>query len=199
MRKKNNVTAVILAGGRATRMHGQDKGLLRLAGKTFVEQLAEQLAKQTDKIIINANRNLEQYRQTALQIVTDNLSDFQGPLAGMLAALQVIDTEWLITAPCDGPFVAADYVDKMLTAANQANVKLAVASDGEWLQPVYALIHSDLETSLIEFLQSGERKIDHWYRQHQFAEVVFDREAADSMFTNVNTPEQLELVKQIQP
>ncbi len=183
------VTALILAGGRATRMGGRDKGLLTLNGRNFVNLLAEQLSPQVDAIRINANRNLADYEATGYPVIRDELEDYQGPLAGMLAGLRTIGEGWLLTVPCDGPFVARDYAKRMVSAAGDAGHKLAVASDGGRLQPVYALIHLSLADSLENFLSSGDRKIDRWYAEHDFSTVSF-ADAAE-MFTNVNTPDDL--------
>lgn len=184
-----NVTGVILAGGRATRMGGQDKGLIEIAGKTIVERIARQLSTQVPVVLINANRNLDRYQKFGHSVIADELEHFQGPLAGMVTALRSIQNEWLLTVPCDGPFLAGDYASKMMQAADRQSVSLVVASDGKRLQPVYALIRKSLVDSLDAFLQSGERKIDRWYAQQSYAEVPFTDKW--QMFTNINTPEQL--------
>ncbi|MGI9319605.1 MAG: molybdenum cofactor guanylyltransferase MobA [bacterium] len=190
----NNVTGVVLAGGRAIRMGGRDKGLIEISGKTIVERVASQLSSQVSKVLINANRNLEQYQGFGYRVVADYLENYQGPLAGMAAALKDAGDGWILTAPCDGPFLAQDYASKMLATAKQLSVHLVVATDGERLQPVYALINKQLFESLEAYLQSGERKIDRWYSQHSYSTVSFSDEL--SMFTNVNTPEQLREVEQ---
>ena len=191
MIQRSEISAVILAGGRATRMGGQDKGLLEHQGQTFAERIATAFASQVSEVIINANRHMERYGALGHRVVSDQLEDFQGPLAGMYSGLMAANTPWIITAPCDGPFVSESYVSKMIEAADNGNQQLAVASDGDWLQPVYALIHRDLAESLLGFLDSGERKIDRWYRSVGFVEVIFDDDDGERMFTNVNTPEQL--------
>ncbi len=189
-----NVSAVILAGGRATRMGGQDKGLIEIAGQPLVARISEQLEYQVGQILINANRNLERYKKCGFKVIIDSLDNFQGPLAGMLTALQCIDNDWLIVVPCDGPYIASDYCDRMISAASEQSVQLAVATDGERLQPVYALLHRELISSLTTFIKNGGRKIDRWYAQHPFARVDFSDSV--QMFTNVNTPEQLTRIEQ---
>ena len=186
---QENITGVILAGGRATRMGGQDKGLIEIGGKTIVERIAHQLSTQVPIVLINANRNVDRYQEFGHSVVADELEHYQGPLAGMATALKSIESEWLLTVPCDGPFVADDYALKMMQAATGQSVRLAVATDGKRLQPVYALINKSLASSLDAFLQSGERKIDRWYAQESYASVSFRAQA--QMFTNINTPEQL--------
>jgi len=189
---EDTISAVVLAGGRATRMGGQDKGLIKIAGRNIVTRITRQLSTQVEEIVINANRNLEQYAELGYPVVSDKMDDYQGPLAGMAAAFSIIRHQWLLTAPCDGPYIAADYCVRMLAQAKKDCSKIAVATDGNRLQPVYALIHRDLIGSLNDFLQSDERKIDRWYQQHSFTQVAF---ADDEMFTNINTPQQLEEVE----
>lgn len=189
------LSAVVLAGGQATRMGGADKGLLQFLGKPLVARICNALKPQADELMLNANRNLQQYRQLGYLVVTDELDDYQGPLAGMHSALLAAEHNWLLTIPCDGPFVATDYAAKMLAAAHANKVYLAVAHDGTRLQPVYALLHRKLATSLTHFLQGNTRKIDAWYQQHEFAVVDFSESSA--MFTNINTPQQLAELEQL--
>ena len=192
-----NVSAVILAGGRATRMGGTDKGLVELRGVPLVARICTALAPQVAELMINANRNLEHYKELGYKVVRDHLADHQGPLAGMHAALLQAAHPWLLTIPCDGPFVAADYARRMLDAAHGHHVRLAVAHDGERAQPVHSLIHRDLAPDLEQFLHSGERKIDRWHERHAFAEVDFSDYYA--LFTNINTPRQLAELEQRTP
>lgn len=192
------VSAVVLAGGRATRMGGADKGLVQFLGEPMAARVGSALQPQVAEVMINANRNLHQYRQLGYPVVADAQHDYQGPLAGMQAALCAATHAWLLTVPCDGPFVADDYAHKMSAAAQSENVQLAVAHDGARLQPVYALLHRQLAASLADFLRGGERKIERWYQQHAFATVDFSQQPA--MFTNVNTRRQLaELERRAMP
>ena len=184
-----DVSAVVLAGGRATRMGGKDKGLLVFRGKPLAAQICAALAPQVAELLINANRNFALYEKLNYPVIRDQLTDYQGPLAGMHAALCQAAHPWLLTIPCDGPFVCADYASRMLAAVDEKKLLLAVAHDGERMQPVYSLIHRDLADSLERFLQSAERKIDRWHAQHTFATVDFSDEP--SMFININTPQQL--------
>lgn len=193
MIKKDNITGLILAGGRATRMGGKDKGLVEIAGQTLISRIADQLVNQVGSLIINANRHFDEYESAGYSVIRDQLADFQGPLAGILSGLESIDTDWMLTTPCDGPFVAHDYCEKMSAAAYREDVLLCVARDDQRLQPVYCLLHRSLAESLRTYLEAGERKIDRWYAQHRTAEVNFGEESP--MFINVNTPEQLAQVE----
>ncbi len=188
------LSAVILAGGRATRMGGADKGLIEFLGEPLAARICAGMESQATELMINANRNLDRYRQLGCKVVEDQLPGHQGPLAGMHAALAAAKYPWLLTIPCDGPFVHPGYARIMHTAAREQNVRLAVAHDGTRMQPVYSLIHRDLAPSLEQFLATGERKIDRWHAQHPFATVDFSAEP--SMFININTPQQLAEMEQ---
>lgn len=189
---EDTISALVLAGGRATRMGGQDKGLIKLGRETITARITRQLAPQVDEIIISANRNLELYAALGYAVVSDNYGDYQGPLAGMAAGFSHIRNQWMLTAPCDGPFIANDYARQMLSQAKHDSSRIVVATDGNRLQPVYALIHRKLAPSLNEYLLSGGRKIDLWYAQHGYSEVAF---SDHEMFTNINTPQQLQEVE----
>lgn len=185
-----NVTAVILAGGMGRRMGGQDKGLVPYNKQKLIEHVITGIRPQTSNILINANRNLDIYAELGYPIVQDSLSDFQGPLAGFYAAMAAAKTDYILTLPCDGPFVAHDYLSTMVDALRQDESEIAVASDGERMQPVYALIGVHLRPSLEQFLREGERKIDLWYKRHQYTLVKFDAETR--FFTNMNTPDDIQ-------
>lgn len=190
---ESSVTGLILAGGQARRMGGADKGLIEINGLTIVERIARKLSEQCSAVIINANRNLDKYRQFGYPVIEDEMGGFQGPLAGMLSGLQSIRTEWLITAPCDGPFLSDSYAQTMMLAAESIRAPIAVAKDHQRLQPVYALLNVSTAGSLLQFLNSGERKIDRWFRHFKTAEVLITD--CDDMFENINTPEQLAMCR----
>ena len=182
------ITGVILAGGRGSRMGGQDKGLLELHGRPLVEYLLEALQPQVDAILINANRNQARYQQYHYPVISDDLSDYQGPLAGFAAAMQAASTDYILTIPCDAPELAADTAARLLAALQGEQAEIAVAHDGERLQPVHALLPVSLLPSLQAFLANGDRKIDLWYAQHRMASVDFSDYRR--MFRNINTPQQ---------
>jgi len=180
---------VVLAGGRATRMGGQDKGLIEINGKPMATYIVEALRPQTAAVIVNANRNMERYREICdCDVVEDSVGDFAGPLAGMASALRVADTPFVLTAPCDSPLVSASLGPRLYEALEKEDAELAVAHDGDRMQPVFALLSRDLLDSMLAYLQSGESKIDRWYAKHRTA--LGDFSDATSMFLNVNTPEE---------
>ncbi len=191
---RQRITALLLAGGRGTRMGGVDKGQVGFRGRTLAAGICAAIAPQVAQIIINANRNLESYGELGHAVIEDQMAGHLGPLAGMHAGFAAARQPWLLTIPCDGPFVRPDYAAAMLRAALAQGVKLAVAHDGQRYQPVYCLIHRDLAASLAAFLAAGERKIDRWHSQHDFARVDFS--AHPDMFTNINTAAQLAALEQ---
>jgi len=189
---KKNITAVILAGGKGRRLEGQDKGLVLYKGKTLIKHVIERLQPQVGSIVINANRNQETYADYGYPIISDEMNDFQGPLAGFASAMKMVETDYIVTLPCDGPSLPLDLISRMLSKLNtfhDVSNHIAVAHDGEWLQPVHALIPVALINSLEEFLANGDRKIDLWYDKHELVWVDFS-DQPDAFF-NINKKEQL--------
>ena len=183
-----DITAVILAGGKGSRLGGQDKGLVAHQGKPLIEHILKRIEPQVHTVLINANRNQDVYAQYGYPVISDALNDYQGPLAGISAAMKVAATRYILTLPCDGPSVAKDFVFRMLSAINRDASRIAVAHDGERLQAVHALIPVSLMESLDDFLAKGDRKVGLWHQQHPLSVVDFsDTPAA---FANINTEQQ---------
>ena len=184
------VTGVILAGGRALRMGGEDKGLVLLRDRPMIQWVLDRLSPQVTKILISANRNKAQYAELGYRIVSDNANDFQGPLAGIAAALAQTDTPWLVSVPCDSPLIPLDLIGRLHDQVVRGGARAGAAHDGKRLQPVFSLVHRDLLGDLVAYLEGGERKIDRWLERHAFQSVDFtDRQ---EMFLNVNTPMDLQ-------
>ena len=190
-----DITAVILAGGQGRRMGGQDKGLIEFGGEPLAATLVAQLAAQDVATVINANRNHERYREFGCPVISDELEDYQGPLAGFASAMAAVDTRFILTLPCDGPRLAEDYVARFLDAMNATDARVLVAFDGERIQPVHAMMRCELLPDLRRFLDSGERKIDRWYAEHDFGQVDFSDHA--DMFRNINTPDDRASLEQV--
>lgn len=188
-----DITGVVLAGGRAQRMGGIDKGLMQLAGKPMVAHVLAALAPQVATIIVNANRNLDQYAAFGYRVAADTIGDYYGPLAGMVSAMEIAATKYVLTVPCDSPLVAYDLVARLYQALTQECADIGVAHDGERMHPVFALLQRDLLPNLQEYLQSGERKIDRWFARHKVAIAYF----ADKpeTFINVNDPQERAVVE----
>ncbi len=189
------ITGVVLAGGRGRRMGGQDKGLVKIDGRATISYVVAALRPQVGAVLVNANRNRAEYRRLCgCAVVADRVGDFAGPLAGMASALEAADTELVLAAPCDSPFVAPDLARRLHGALQDARAELSVAHDGQRLQPVFALLGRALLPSLLAFLDAGERKIDLWYARHRMATADFsDR---PELFLNANTPQQRAALEQ---
>jgi len=185
----DKVTGLVLAGGRARRMAGRDKGLIELAGRSMVHWIVQRLVPQTTSVMISANRNFDRYAEFGFEVIRDIDDSFLGPLAGISAGLTRSKTPWLVTVPCDSPLLVADLVDRLSAAIRENGTGIAVAHDGNRLQPVFSLIHQDLAPDLVDFLQAGGRKIDLWLDRHVWVKVDFS--ADPDMFLNINTPEEL--------
>lgn len=184
-----NITAVVLAGGRGRRLGGQDKGLMELDGKPLIKHILDLVTPQVNAVIINANRNQLVYGEFGHPVISDNMTDYQGPLAGFAAALAATDTDYIMTLPCDGPYVPADLASRLSAAIIDNDAELAVAHDGQRMQPVYALLPRILLGSLQEFLDAGDRKIDLWYARHNTALADFSDDI--DTFFNINTDDDL--------
>lgn len=182
-----NVAAVILAGGQGRRMGGVDKGLIDYQGRPLIEWVLAALAPQVDEIVISANRNLERYAAYGRRVLPDTLPDFQGPLAGVLAALKAVTADWLLVVPCDTPLLPADLALRLLGAAQLEGVPLAVAEDAARVHHSCFLVHADQRDHLAGFLARGERAVRHWQAELSSARVRFDAAG----FANFNQPDDL--------
>ena len=190
LKMTESVTGVILAGGRATRMGGEDKGLVLLRDRPMIQWGLDRLSPQVSTILISATRNIAQYAVFGYPIVADTAADFQGPLAGIAAALAQADTPWLVSVPCDSPLIPLDLVGRLHDQVVRGGARVGAAHDGQRLQPVFTLVHRDLLADLVSYLQGGERKIDRWLERHAFRSVDFSNR--EEMFLNVNTPVELQ-------
>lgn len=182
---RQDITGVILAGGRSRRMGGEDKGLLRIDGRPMIDHIIRALRPQVGPLLINVNRNLEDYRRFGYPVVPDIMGDFYGPLAGMASALQATETEYLLSVPCDSPLLSDNLAEALYGALHAHQAEISVAHDGGRMQPVFALLRRNLLTNLLTYLEAGRRKVDTWYAQHRLVIVDFSDRAGT--FFNVNT------------
>ena len=180
------ITGLVLAGGLGRRMGGEDKGLLPLAGRPMVAHVLGRLRPQVGTLLVNANRNLERYAAFGYPVLADAIGGHLGPLAGVLTALRLCTTEFLVTAPCDAPLVAPDLVARLHAACTGTGADLAVASDGERRQPVFLLARASLALSLEAYIADGGRKVHGWLEQLPVAEADFSDQP--DTFVNVNDP-----------
>ncbi len=189
---QQHITGLILAGGRGMRMGGVDKGLQTLQGKPMIAHVIQRLQPQVDRIMINANQNLDRYRDFSFPVWSDEKNDYAGPLAGMQAGLIHCETAYMLTVPCDTPVLPTDLVTELATALEKSTADIAVANtkqhDRIQRQPVFCLMKKTVLTDLTAALERGVRKVDLWLAEKNVVDVVFDDEAA---FANINTLEEL--------
>ena len=193
MSHQTKVTGVILAGGLARRMNNQDKGLVLFRGQPMVSYAIAAIEPLVNSVIINANRNREVYEQFGWPVVSDVNDNFEGPLAGILAAMIHAEADILLVMPCDSPLIETGHLQRLLTARAEQDADVAVAFDGERLHPVFLAIKAHLQASLQDYLASGQRKIDRWLEQHNMVKVDFSDEP--EVFTNVNTLAELSMLE----
>ncbi|MFM9971395.1 MAG: molybdenum cofactor guanylyltransferase MobA [Burkholderiales bacterium] len=191
MNSANNICGLILAGGQGRRMGGVDKGLQPLRGRPMVEWVIERLLPQVGELIINANQNIDAYARYGYPIASDEITEHggAGPLAGLHAGLGRCTKPYLISVPCDSPFLPLDLVSRLQTALEREHKQISVARTGSQTHPVFALMRSDVRNHLGVFLAQGGRKIDAWYASLSTVEVDFEDEA--NAFSNINTRDEL--------
>ena len=199
---REDITAVILAGGRATRMGGADKGLQNFHGVPLALHTLMRIGPQVGDVMINANRNLSAYESFGSPVWPDGLADYPGPLAGFLTGLERCETPYLVTVPCDTPLFPQDLVTRLAEALEREDAEIAMASapeeDGSVrTQPVFCLLACELMESLVAFTHGGGRKIDAWTALHKTVVVPFNRPGdAPRAFFNANTLAELHQLEQ---
>ncbi len=202
-----DTTGLLLAGGQGSRMHGADKGLQIVRGLPLAAHVLARLQRQVDRVIVSANRNLEQYRDFGWPVHADRTRDegadatqdgaqatvFDGPLAGIRAGLAHCDTPFLACVPCDAPLLPEDLVERLMAALLASGADAAVAvteEDGaRHPQPVFCLLRKTLLPALDNYLRQGGRKMGAWLRSLRLAEAEFADAAA---FRNLNTVRELQ-------
>jgi molybdopterin-guanine dinucleotide biosynthesis protein A len=191
-----HITGLILAGGRAQRMGGIDKGLISFHQKPLIESAISRLQNQVGQILINANRNITKYAGYGYPVVMDETPDFSGPLAGFSIGLKGCKTPYLLTIPCDSPLLPLDLSKRLATEMERGPFDLVYASSLEsgktWAQPVFCLMRTNLQESLAACLTKGDLKIDRWFKDLKTSTVIFNDAQA---FANVNTPEELKILE----
>jgi molybdopterin-guanine dinucleotide biosynthesis protein A len=183
------LSGLILAGGRASRMGGNDKGLLTLDKRPLIARVIRRLSPQVNHLVVSANRNLHAYQQFGFEVLKDDYDDYRGPLAGMLKGLSFADSEYLLTVPCDGPFLPLDLGSRLLRAATEKNALAAIAFDGQFKQPAFNLIHKKLLDKLSLALANNQHKLGKWLMDNHAISVDFSDQA--DAFLNINTLEEL--------
>ena len=203
------ITGLILAGGRGSRMGGVDKGLQNFNGIPLALHALMRLGPQVESVMVNANRNLSAYESFGASVWPDASADFAGPLSGFLVGLERAETPFVLTVPCDTPRLPLDLAERLAEALVREDADIAMAAAPETdehgntqvrTQPVFCLIKIELSESLVKFTHSGGRKIDAWTAQHKTVVVPFHAEGDDPLaFANVNTLTELQALENAAP
>ncbi|MFK0379219.1 molybdenum cofactor guanylyltransferase MobA [Pandoraea sp. NPDC090278] len=205
--RRSDITGLILAGGRGQRMGGRDKGLQPFAGRPLVEHAIARLHPQVGALLISANRNRDAYAAALADlgtdgadgVISDETQDFAGPLAGMLAGLRAACTDYVLTVPCDSPYLPDDLGERLCAALNalpqsdpdapaSPRPLAAYAATAQGPHPVFALLHRSLADDLAATLAAGEHRVRAWLARHKAVQVHFGDERP---FYNVNTLDDL--------
>ena len=187
---RGKFTGVVLAGGRGQRMGGLDKGLISYRGVPMAMQVLDVLQTVVDKVLISANRNRDIYESWGVQVVEDLSSGFDGPLAGLLAAMKAVDTPYVLTVPCDTPLLTQEVVERLCRAVEAEKRDLCVASQGDLWHPVFMVAHTRLMDDLKDYLEAGERRVRYWLMRHEPSLVDFSD--CPDVFLNINSLEALD-------
>jgi molybdopterin-guanine dinucleotide biosynthesis protein A len=198
----NKPLGLILAGGLARRMGGGDKGLIKIGDQTILDRALSRMKPQCSRMIINANGDASRFAFTNLPVVPDDIPDFAGPLAGILAGLDWAaknepDTGHVVSAPGDCPFLPRDLVERLNEARKEQGKPLACAKSGDWRHPVVGLwpvaLRDNLRRALME---ENLHKIEIWTARHGVAIAEWPDKPVDYFF-NANTPEDVERAREI--
>jgi len=197
---RTEIVGLILAGGLARRMGGRDKAFLPFGGSDLVHRAIARLGPQCDRVIINANGELERFATLGLPVVSDTVAGFAGPLAGILAGLDWLAAHApaarLLSVPVDGPFFPDDLATRLTTATDGQGVAMACAQSGGRRHGVYALWPVDVREALRRALAvDGLRKVDAWLARNDVAVAEWPAHPFDPFF-NVNTPDDLARAEQ---
>ncbi len=189
------VTAVILAGGLARRFRGEDKGLIRLGERPLAAWVAERLRGFVAEVLVSANRNLADYAALGHTVVADHLPGNLGPLAGLLAAAQTAQQDWLLTVPCDTPFLPLDLAARLHAQAVSYGMNLVRAADETGSHYAVMLMHRSLLRDLDDFVRAGGRQVRAWQATQAVDTVAFREDPY--AFLNVNTPDDLRTAERL--
>ena len=200
-----NITGLILAGGRGSRMGSVDKGLQSFKGQPLVLHALKRLTAQVGAVMVNANRNLPDYQSLGIPVWPDATADFAGPLSGFLVGLAHCQTPYLLIVPCDSPSFPPDLADRLARALSAEDAEIAMVAAPQTdayghtelrKQPVFCLLKANLLDSLMRFTQAGGRKVETWTSQHRTAVVPFDTpNDPPRSFCNINTLQELQALE----
>lgn len=195
LNKNTEIRGLILAGGRARRMGGQDKGLILLSGISLIERCIHALSPQVSQLVISANVNIAHYQTFTFPVLQDLTNNHAGPLAGIQRALAMSPDMPVLVVPCDAPLLPAQLADRLLTAYQKKGCFAVIPHDGTRLQPLFSLFSPASLESLNQYLATGQRKVDTWVTSLPHTVVDFSDQSAH--FVNINTENDLRRAESI--
>lgn len=180
---------IILAGGRATRMGGGDKGLREIGGQSILARVIARIDDHLADLAINANGDPTRFASFGLPVVADSIAGHPGPLAGILAGLdwgRAVGADHVVTVAADTPFFPEDLVARLMDARGQHDIIMAETPGGR--HPTFGLWSTDLADGLRTAINDGTRKVVAFSDAHPNTTAFFED---DDAFFNVNTPDDL--------
>ena len=196
------IPAIILAGGRATRMGGGDKALLRIGGETLLDRVLDRLRPQCGKVALNANGDPARFAAYGLPIRADSVPNRPGPLAGILAGMDWAAGQGasaVISVAADTPFFPADLVARLAAQAGRSGLALAASRDAQGRvsdHPTFGLWPTALRQGLRAALRAGQRRVGGFAQAHDPGRAIWSGDPFDPFF-NINTPDDLERARAI--
>lgn len=184
------IATVILAGGQASRLGGQDKGLVQFKGRKMVSWTLDAIAPFSSQVIISCNRNISDYIALADSVVCDRIAGFLGPLAGIHAAMESVSDHSLLVLPCDTPLISERIISMLLHSANNNPEAIVFLAQGKFAHPLHAVIPTKHQTDLEAYLIDGNRGVRNWYLRHEIVEVQLSEADAPALL-NINTTREL--------
>lgn len=184
----SGVTALVLAGGRAERMGGADKGWVELAGRPLIERVIERVAPQVGALCISANRHADRYAALGYPVFADDEAGYLGPLAGVVTAMRRVESPHWLVVPCDTPFLPPDLLSRLSATLAASGADIVVAADAAHQHNAVFLARASVLPGLERYLATGKRSIGGWQRLCHHAYCLFDDESG---FANFNSPEEL--------
>jgi len=190
MQNDKNIHCLILAGGKARRFNGLDKGLIKVNEMRLIDHAINNIQSQVSDIIISANRNLQEYEKLGFPVLTDNTDNYDGPLAGILQALEYINDGLLAVIPCDMPVIDNDLISRLSQQLSNTQADICCVNDQTGLQPLLAIMQKRVLHSLQQYLQAGHHKVQGWVAQQNLA--TLDTHKTSSLL-NINDMNDLKL------
>lgn len=193
---KPHITAIILCGGKGERLGHEDKGLALYRGKPLVEHVISRLTPQVSTLLINCNRNFDEYHRFDLPLVQDNYPDRAGPLRGIISCWPRVDTPFALIVPCDMPHLPRDLVDRLMWSEEEP-YEISCCHDGSRQQSLIFIAKTPILSTIDGQLNQGKRAVNEWLATRKVKSVSF---AADSViepqeanpFENINRLDQLD-------